>query len=311
MVIILKTIDYKRVYENIKKLKNKKKLMLVLKDNAYGFGLKRILDISLSLDIKHFAVKEIEEAITIRSKSNDSSILLLGKNRTSPDILQKYRILISVESKEELLFCVKNEIKYHLKINSKMNRLGIDGNIKEYITPYLAGVYIHNATDIYYECAFEEKRLIKIINHYHLEGLNNHIGGSGTLRLDSSLIYRIGSAIYEEALSMSGKIIKIRKLKKNQVIGYNHSFMAEQDAIIGICDLGYVDGLKRISADFCYINGTKYKFVGNKCMDMSFILIDEKVKEGDTVEIIGANQKMEDYCAANNCIAHEVYLRFR
>ena len=56
--------------------------------------------------------------------------------------------------------------------------------------------------------------------------------------------------------------------------------------LVGIVSIGYADGINRkLTGSYVYINNKRYEIVGNICMDMLMIKIDNNVKLYDKVEI--------------------------
>ena len=56
---------------------------------------------------------------------------------------------------------------------------------------------------------------------------------------------------------------------------------------IAVIQIGFADGIiRKNSGRNVYINDKEYKIVGNICMDMLFVKVDEYVKFGDKVTII-------------------------
>ena len=71
--------------------------------------------------------------------------------------------------------------------------------------------------------------------------------------------------------------------------------------------IGYADGIiRKNSGRSVYINDKKYKIVGNICMDMLFLEVDENVKEYDKVEIIKDNKHIEQIANYLDTIPYEV-----
>ena len=106
-----------------------------------------------------------------------------------------------------------------------------------------------------------------------------HIGGSICYKHSSSML-RIGKILYENSISLIGNIVNVKYVKCNEGVGYDSYYVADKDVIIGVCDVGYVNGLNRFYNSLVFINDKFYKVVGKVCMDQCFILIDEHVKIG-------------------------------
>ncbi len=282
MVIYLRIIDYAQIKMNLNKIE--RKTILVLKDNAYGFGFIRVLTMAIKEGFTFFAVAKKEDAIYILKRYKNIRVLLLGKEK-----LKGYENLyITVSDKNDLTYALHNKQNYHLKMKSLMNRLGVV-DIKDYINnEYIKGIYLHIGSNKKKD-VLKELESIKT-NTVNINSLLIHVGGSICLEYHHDFINRIGFAIYNKSLKIVGKILKINQLKKGEFIGYDLSLKLKKTCLIGIVDVGYSSGLSRNNKNkYVYIKDHKYLLVGNKCMDYSFILIDEHVLEGDIVEFLGQN----------------------
>ena len=81
--------------------------------------------------------------------------------------------------------------------------------------------------------------------------------------------------------------------------------------IVGVCDIGYVNGLNRFYNGDVFINGRYYPVIGKCCMDQCFILIDSLVNIGDDVEFYGDNISEDLFIMKNNMTKYELYLHIR
>ena len=143
MVIRVLVIDELRIIENINRIKQTNEIIMVLKDNAYGIGICRMINIAKKCNINFFAVKNIDEAIFVKALYNDSRVLLLGKaNKKEIEKIIKYHIIPTINDYTDYLLFKENNIKSHLEIDIGMNRFGIKNN-------YLAIINDNIITDIY------------------------------------------------------------------------------------------------------------------------------------------------------------------
>jgi alanine racemase len=91
-------------------------------------------------------------------------------------------------------------------------------------------------------------------------------------------------------LSLKTNIIQIKKIKKGEFVGYGAMYRAKEDEYIATLPIGYADGVDlRNLGRMVYINSNAYKIVGTVCMGMISVKVDERIKLGDVVEIIGKN----------------------
>ena len=123
-----------------------KNLICVIKDNAYGLGIKNILPILLENKCDYFAVAYIEEAVKIQKllenlklKNQNGKIKVMALNYVKPENVGdaiRNNIELTVFNFSQLLdylkildeFFENMTLKIHIKVNSGMNRLGFDEN---------------------------------------------------------------------------------------------------------------------------------------------------------------------------------------
>lgn len=142
--------------KNIIKYNNNYKYYIgVVKGNAYGHGLK-VAKYMIESGINYLAVSTLDEALEIRNNvdKNIPILILQPVNLENIDICLKNNITITISNYEYYQKLIKlniNNLKIHLKIDTGMNRLGI--NNKEYINEIynnkkinLEGIYTHLAT---------------------------------------------------------------------------------------------------------------------------------------------------------------------
>ena len=82
------------------------------------------------------------------------------------------------------------------------------------------------------------------------------------------------------------EIMSIRKVKKGEFVGYGAHYIAPKDILVATLPIGYADGMDKLYGTVV-INGKKYPIIGEICMDMTSIIVDEKVKLHDKVEVFG------------------------
>ena len=117
--------------------------------------------------------------------------------------------------------------------------------------------------------------------------------------------------IYKDCDSLIGNIVYIKKVYKNETVGYDGLYKFKKTSIIGICDIGYYNGVKRNYKGNVFINNKYYKIVGRICMNQMFILIDDDVKKGDIVNIFGKNISKSDFLYHNKMSNYESFLLIR
>lgn len=88
------------------------------------------------------------------------------------------------------------------------------------------------------------------------------------------------------AFSLYSEVMSIRCIKKGDFVGYGANYIAKEDTIIGTIPIGYADGMSSLMKYVC-INKKKYPIIGDICMDMTIVKLDDRVKLHDKVEIFG------------------------
>ncbi|MDE7214100.1 MAG: alanine racemase, partial [Anaeroplasmataceae bacterium] len=61
--------------QNIRNILKTNQLMLVVKDDAYGFGIDRVVPLARRLRVRDFAVKSIEEGKLVKSLYPEANVL--------------------------------------------------------------------------------------------------------------------------------------------------------------------------------------------------------------------------------------------
>ena len=146
MLVNLK-INSSSIKKNLEKIRSiNENVICVIKDDAYGLKIEKILPILIKNNCNYFAVAYLEEAVKVYkilknfknlNEKNNCNVMTL--NYVEPKKLEvaiKNGIEITIFSKKQfydyidILNNFKKNIclKIHIKINSGMNRLGFDEN---------------------------------------------------------------------------------------------------------------------------------------------------------------------------------------
>ena len=90
------------------------------------------------------------------------------------------------------------------------------------------------------------------------------------------------------AIKLCSEIMEIRTIKPDSFVSYGALFTTLDKAIIATIPIGYADGvpknLKKVE-----INGKLFNIVGEICMDMLMVKVDDSVKVHDKVTLIGGD----------------------
>lgn len=332
-------IDLQNIKENVQKIikrySNYKYYFGVVKADCYGHDDVKTVKAIIDGGCNYLCVATLEEALEIRKKIEDIPILCLGVIlKDYIDICKTKNITVTIPSLEyvkELKDENIENLKVHIKINTGMNRLGIKESEKlkevykilEKKKANIEGVYTHiyeannkQKYDIQIE-KFEEllenipKERIPIIHTSASEAMSNYN------KIDDVNGCRLGIIMYgftenkelnlKSTFSLKSQVIQINNLKPGETVGYNGKYIAKENEKIAVVSIGYADGiLRKNTGRTVFINEKEYKIVGNICMDMLFVKIDDTVKLYDTVEILKNIEHIESVAKYLDTIPYEI-----
>jgi len=122
----------RRNYERIRRLAGRRKVMAVVKADAYGHGAVAVANCLAACGTDWFGVASVEEAVDLRAAGITQPILLLGGLYMSdPADLVNFQLTPSVSSTARLdtyAACARRHgppIEFHLKVDTGLGRLGL------------------------------------------------------------------------------------------------------------------------------------------------------------------------------------------
>ena len=90
------------------------------------------------------------------------------------------------------------------------------------------------------------------------------------------------------AFSLYSEVMQTKKIKKGSFVGYGRIYEANEDIYVSIIPIGYADGFStRNKGREIVINNKRYPLIGAINMGMVIAKVDETVKQGDKVTLIG------------------------
>lgn len=107
------------------------------------------------------------------------------------------------------------------------------------------------------------------------------------------------------AFSLYSEVISLRQVKKGEFVGYGANYIAKENIIVATIPIGYNDGMKQ-GMKYVSINNKLYELVGDICMDMITVRVDNNVKLNDKVEIFGDNISIKDVSINTNSNAYHI-----
>lgn len=328
------TINIDNLLYNINYLKSisNKDIIPVIKANAYGTCDYYVAKLMQENGIKIVAVSSLDEALKLRSHNINIDILILGYvNKNDLPLLKKYDLSMITIS-EEYIFSLKEElngIKFHIKIDSGMHRLGIKPtnakDIFDYLKKYNAkidGLMTHYACSDESDETFTSKQYQEFKKAY--EAIGSDLKYIHTSNTDASIHFsddvsshiRVGLGLWgystfkndlKPTLSLYSEVIATRKLEKGEGLGYGLKYISDGDNYISILPIGYADGLlRKNSGGKVYIGNEIATIVGNICMDQCFIKSKNRYDVHTKVEIFGKHIKLQDISKRLDSIPYEI-----
>lgn len=327
-------INLESIAHNIREFRKNipadKKMLGIVKADAYGHGSIMTAPIMLASGIDMLGVASIDEGLDLRNEKISCDILVVGAVPVwSFEVATENDISISIFSEAHLNACKQAyertgiKPKVHIKLNTGMNRIGLEpDNAVEFIKKAqtadyldLKGIFTHlaNAEDIEKtEKQFEIWN--RITNAVDTKGLLLHaLNTAGSMKyydeIKSNMV-RMGIAIYglepdlpegvkfkpelKQVMGLKGRITNIHTMKKGQGISYGYSYVADKDIKVATIPIGYADGVPRALSNkiFAELNGYKIKQIGNITMDqMMFDITGIDATEGDIITLLNDSDK--------------------
>lgn len=169
------------------KLDESKKVIAVIKADAYGHGDIEVAKALIKDGIDFFAVSSLEEALSLRNNNINCAILILGFTPVeNAKVLSKLNICQCVFSKEYAKklndACLKQDcsVDVHLKIDTGMGRIGFIQNEK---------------ID-----AYKEIMEIMQFNHLNYTGIFTHFSSADSLDVQSNEYTKLQSSYFNKVI---------------------------------------------------------------------------------------------------------------
>src|SRR3984957_9150889 len=326
-------ISLKAILHNLRVIRrhvgSKRKILAVVKSNAYGLGAVPISKALQKAGTEWFGVTCANEGIELRGAGIRKPILVLTgfwpgeekrliQNQLTPtvtrvnDVRDLERAAKSLSAKSSHKSSEKPaRVRFHLKINTGMNRLGISPDEIDAFATALAdsphvqleGTYTHfaSAEDFTGEQTTEQEQLFRnCLDRLRAHGISPgivHMANSGAICARPSTwvdMVRPGAILYgshqpsappqkrEEVagtmplapcLSLRARIISLRDVPPGQAVGYAARFVTARPSKIAVINAGYADGVVRARTNrgCALVRGLRVPLVGTISMDLTML----------------------------------------
>lgn len=346
-------INLESLAENIIEIKKGipkgKKLLGIVKADAYGHGSQMIAQTMLASGVDMFGVSSVDEGLDLRNVKIKAPILVVGAIPTwAVETAVKNNIAFSVFNDTHLAACKeayeRTGIKpiVHVKLDTGMNRIGVRAEEGiEYINKVRKADYIRFEGIFTHLAAAEEpeetqkqiERWNSVIENIDTKGLLIHIQNTAaTFAYDiKSNMVRVGISIYglypdlpsnvnykpklKQVMGLKGRITNIHEVKAGEGVSYAHTFVAYEPTRVATIPIGYADGVSRGLSNKIYgiLNGKKVKQIGNITMDqMMFDIGDIKAQTGDVITLLDdSNLPLDNWAEILHTINYELTCRLK
>jgi alanine racemase len=306
----------------------------VVKADGYGHGALEVARVLVAEGAKWLAVSSVDEGVTLRCGGiRQPRILVMGGFLSyEGDALAEYDLTPAVHSIEQmrdidrLAETTGKPLRYHLKIDSGMGRLGTraasadiiaalnecrHAQLEALMTHFASAAdYTHSQTDDqlrYFHAVAGELRSARVTAARLHTSSTNAIGYGRTDGWHDMV--RAGHALYgyvspargdaprqllsvKPALTWKAKLLAVKDIPEGALVGYGGSFRAPRPMRIGILGAGYADGMfHRLSNRGKVIaDGKLTPILGTVSMDLTTIDLShtQALKPGDPVTLLGS-----------------------
>jgi alanine racemase len=322
----------------------KARLAAVVKANAYGLGADRVAPALTAAGCEHYFVALLSEAMALKPHvPADAKIYVLnGLAEGAEAICTDAHIIPVINSLNqayrwaELATARDQRLAAAIQFDTGMSRLGLpidaleelanNPDLSSPIEPVLIMSHLACA-DVPTDPANAEQ----LANFQRGAGLfpdvPTSLSNSGGAFLDAAFhsdIVRAGVSLYGGAPNMDrpnpmnavvglqARVVQIRSVDVGAGVGYGYSYRCDTPSRIATISVGYADGLPRSLSNrgAAWYQGRRLRFVGRVSMDSITLdvtaITDGSLKEGDWVEILGAQQSLDDLANAAGTISYEI-----
>ncbi|HXN20877.1 MAG TPA: alanine racemase [Candidatus Binatus sp.] len=323
-------ISLKAILHNLRVIRRQvganRKVLAVVKSNAYGLGAVPISKALQKAGSEWFGVTCANEGLELRDAGIRKPILVLTgfwpgeekrliQNHLTPtvtrvdDLRYLERAAKSLHTKSSRKS--SSPVRFHLKINTGMNRLGISADEIQAFAAALAdsphlqleGTYTHfaSAEDFTAEQTNQQEQLFRdCLARLGALGISPgivHMANSGAICARPSTwvdMVRPGAILYgyhqsfdppqkrEEVkgamplapcLSLRARIISLREVPVGQAVGYAARFVTTRPSKIAVINAGYADGVVRARTNrgCALVRGLRVPLVGTISMDLTML----------------------------------------
>jgi len=313
-------------------------VLAVVKANAYGHGLMRVLPALEDAD--GLALVELDAAVELRERRYSRRILLLEGFFHESDLpeLANRRLGTVVHDMEQVRMLERavlaRPLEVFVKVNVGMNRLGFrppdvaDVCQRLSTSPSVAALRLM----MHFARADEDDGLQESLEVFEAacKGLSyprSLANSAGVIRFPDVggdivrpgiMLYGASPLPYDTAqmlglspvMTLRSQLIAVQELKANESVGYGGTYTASRPHRIGVIACGYADGYPRHAPNGTpvLVCGKKVRMAGRPSMDMLTVDLTEvaEARIGSPVVLWGEGLPVDDVANAASTVGYEL-----
>jgi alanine racemase len=313
-------------------------VLAVVKANAYGHGLMRVLPALEGAD--GLALVELEAALALRDAHYSRRILLLEgffEERELADIARaRLAVVVHHESQVAMLerAVLSRPLEVFVKVDTGMHRLGLaPGDVARACerlgrSPAVAALRLMS----HFARADEDDGVAEQLAAFesacrtlpYPRSLANSAGVfrypevGGDYFRPGIMLYGATPFAYDTAamlgltpvMTLRSEIIAVQELQPNDAVGYGAAYIATKPTRIGVVACGYADGYPRHAPNGTpvLVCGRKARIAGRVSMDMITCDLTDipEARVGSPVVLWGEGLPVDDVAAAASTVGYEL-----
>ncbi len=331
-----------------------RKILAVVKSNAYGLGAVPVAKALQKAGTEWFGVTCANEGVELREAGIRKRILILTgfwpgeekrliQNNLTPTVT-RVDDLGHLERSAKAAGG-KSRLRFHLKINTGMNRLGISADEVDCFARKLAackhieleGTFTHFASAEDFtarQTNDQEKIFLACLDRLRALGVSPgivHMANSGAICARPSTwadMVRPGAILYgyyqsfdppqkkqevmgqvalQPCLALRARIISLRNVPVGEGVGYAARFVTKRPSRIAVINAGYADGVVRARTNrgWALVRGRRVPLVGTISMDLTTLDLTD-VPEAVLGDVVTIYGKDSDAAIEVSEVAHEI-----
>ena len=310
--------------------RSNKTIIGVIKADGYGLVDYMTATALKQIGIDFFAVSSLDEALGLRNHGINDKILILGQVPLEyMDIVRKQDLRIVTVSKDYVSQAELKDIKVHLKLNTGMNRIGIEPDEAEEVLAILKekgadveGVMSHfSSADSDREYSLKQYQIFKDC----VSSLDHEFRYIHMAATDASLVINddicnaqriglglLGYSSFESELKpcigLYSEAVACKQLKAGDCVSYGRIYTSDGKGYILTLPIGYADGFFRSNTDKKVFVENEYgTIVGRICMDQLMVHTDHFHPAGSKVELYGPHIDVSQRAKELGTITYELF----